>query len=179
MYDKDGNINNNTNLKILGGKARSRGAELDITGNPTPNLSLVGGVSYNHAEYVKTPDTKGSFVEGERIVRTPAVTANASIFYTLPQYVKGLRLGVTAFYTGDRLAGWNNTKYPATNQQNRIVKLKDFTTLDFSIGYQFKKLSIMGKVGNLFDVVDYNVHENYSVNPITPRNFYVTLNYKL
>ena len=179
MYDKDGNINNNTNLKILGGKARSRGAELDITGNPTPNLSLVGGVSYNHAEYVKTPDTKGSFVEGERIVRTPAVTANASIFYTLPQYVKGLRLGVTAFYTGDRLAGWNNTKYPATNQQNRIVKLKDFTTLDFSVGYQFKKLSIMGKVGNLFDVVDYNVHENYSVNPITPRNFYVTLNYKL
>ena len=179
MYDKDGNINNNTNLKILGGKARSRGAELDITGNPTPNLSLIGGVSYNHAEYVKTPDTKGSFVEGERIVRTPAVTANASVFYTLPQYIKGLRIGLTAFYTGDRLAGWNNTKYPATNQQNRIVKLKDFTTIDFSVGYQFKKLSIMGKVGNLFDVVDYNVHENYSVNPITPRNFYVTLNYKL
>lgn len=179
IYDKDGNINSNTNLKILGGKARSRGAELDITGNPTPNLSLIGGVSYNHAEYVKTPDTKGSFVEGERIVRTPAVTANASIFYTLPKYVKGLRLGVTAFYTGDRLAGWNNTKYPAANQQNRIVKLDDFTTVDFSVGYQFKKISIQGKVANIFDVVDYNVHENYSVNPITPRNFYLTINYKL
>lgn len=179
IYDKDGNLNSNSSLKFLSGKSRSRGVELDITGNPSPSLSLTGGVSYNHATYLKTPDTKGSFVEGERIVRTPAVTANASVFYTLPTYVKGLKIGMTAFYTGDRLAGWNNTKYPVANQQNRIVKLKDFTTVDFSLGYQFKKVLIQGKIGNLFDVVDYNVHENYSVNPITPRNFYLTINYKL
>ena len=163
IYDKDGNLNNNSSLKFLSGKSRSKGVELDITGNPTPYLSLIGGVSYNYAEYVKTPDTKGSFVEGERIVRTPAVTANASVFYTLPKYVKGLKLGVSAFYTGDRLAGWNNTKYPAANQVNRIVKLGGFTTVDFSVGYQFKKFLVQGKVGNLFDVVDYNIHENYSV----------------
>ena len=179
IYDKDGNLNNNPSLKFLSGKSRSKGVELDITGNPTPYLSLIGGVSYNHAEYIKTPDTKGSFVEGERIVRTPAITANASVFYTLPKYVKGLKLGVSAFYTGDRLAGWNNTKYPAANQVNRIVELGGFTTVDFSVGYQFKKFLVQGKVGNLFDVVDYNIHENYSVNPITPRNYYLTVSYKL
>lgn len=179
IYDKDGNLNNNPSLKFLSGKSRSKGVELDITGNPTPYLSLIGGVSYNHAEYVKTPDTKGSFVEGERIVRTPAITANASVFYTLPKYVKGLKLGVSAFYTGDRLAGWNNTKYPAANQVNRIVELGGFTTVDFSVGYQFKKFLVQGKVGNLFNVVDYNIHENYSVNPITPRNYYLTVSYKL
>ncbi len=179
IYDKDGNLNSNSNLKFLSGKARSRGVELDITGNPTPNLSIIGGVSYNNATYVKTPDTKGSFVEGERIVRTPAVTANNSIFYTLPRYIKGLKIGLTAFYTGDRLAGWNNTKYPSSNQQDRIIRLKDYTTVDFSVGYQYKKVLIQGKIGNLFDTVDYNIHENYSVNPITPRNFYLTINYKL
>lgn len=179
IYDKEGNLNNNPSLKFLSGKSRSNGVELDITGNPTPYLSLIGGVSYNHAEYIKTPDTKGSFVEGERIVRTPAITANASVFYTLPKYVKGLKLGVSAFYTGDRLAGWNNTKYPAANQVNRIVELGGFTTVDFSVGYQFKKFLVQGKVGNLFNVIDYNVHENYSVNPITPRNYYLTVSYKL
>lgn len=179
IFDKDGNLNNNTSLKFLAGRSRSRGAELDITGNPNANLSLIGGVSYNHAVFVKTPDTKGSFVEGERLTRTPAVTANASVFYTLPHSIKGLRIGVTAFYTGDRLAGINNTKFPPANQQNRIVKLEDFVTVDFSLGYQFKKIMVQGKIGNLFDVVDYNVHENYSVNPITPRNFYLTLSYRL
>lgn len=179
FFDKDGNLNSNSSLKFLSGKARSRGVELDITGNPTPNLSLIGGVSYNNAFYVKTPDTKGSFVEGERIVKTPAITANSSVFYTLPKYIKGLKIGLTIFYTGNRLAGWNNTKYPATNQQNRIVKIKDYTTVDFSLGYQYKKFLIQGKIGNLFGTVDYNIHENYSVNPITPRNYYLTINYKL
>ncbi len=170
----------NVNYRELTGKTRSQGVELDITGNPTPNLSINAGYSYNYMTYLDTPNTDGSFVEGERLVRTPANTANASIFYTLPQYIKGLRIGLTAFYTGERLAGWNNLKDANGNQKtNRMYKIGDFTTVDFSVGYQFKKLSIMGKVGNLFDVVDYNVHENYSVNPITPRNFYVTINYKL
>lgn len=179
LFDKDGNENNNSNLKFLAGQSRSQGVELDFTGNPSPSLSLLGGVSYNHAQFLKTPDTKGSFVEGERITRTPTVTANASVFYTLPKYVKGLKLGLTAFYTGDRLAGWNNTKYPAANQVNRIVKLGGFTTIDFSLGYQYKRFLFQGKVGNILDVIDYNVHENYSVNPITPRNLYFTLSYKL
>jgi iron complex outermembrane receptor protein len=91
-----------------------------------------------------------------------------------------LKIGLSAFYTGNRLAGWNNLKDANGNQKtNRMYEIGDYTTVDFSIGYQAKKFSIMGKIGNLFDVVDYNVHENYSVNPITPRNFYLTINYKL
>jgi hypothetical protein len=83
-------------------------------------------------------------------------------------------------YTGERLAGWNNLKDSNGNPKtNRMYEIGDFTTVDFTIGYQFKKFNIQGRLGNIFDVVDYNVHENYSVNPITPRNFYLTFNYKL
>ena len=177
--DKNGNINGDTNIKEMTGATRSRGIELDVTGNPTPNLSINAGYAYNNMVYTDTPDSEGSFVEGERLVRTPVNTANASIFYTLPKYVKGLKLGFTAFYTGDRLAGWNNLKDKNGNPKtNRMYEIGDFTTVDFTIGYQFKKFNVQGRLGNIFDVVDYNVHENYSVNPITPRNFYLTFNYK-
>jgi len=161
--------------RIYAGNIRSRGIELDITGNPTKNLSLIGGVSYNNAVYTKTPDN--GFVEDQRLVRTPAFTTNASVFYTFTNFAKGLKIGASAFYTGDRKAGWNDVK--GQKQVTRMIDVNGFTTVDFSAGYDWKKFSIQGKVGNLFDTVNYNVHENYSVNPITPRNFYFTLTYKL
>ncbi|WP_418124857.1 TonB-dependent siderophore receptor [Chryseobacterium sp. PTM-20240506] len=161
--------------KVYAGNIRSRGVELDITGNPTKYLSLIGGISYNNTVYTKTPDN--GFVEDQRLVRTPALTANASIFYTFTDFAKGLKLGATAFYTGKRQAGWNDVK--GQLQQTRMIDINGFTTVDISVGYSWNKFSIQGKVGNLFDVINYNVHENYSVNPITPRNYYFTLTYRL
>ncbi|MCL1662959.1 TonB-dependent receptor [Elizabethkingia ursingii] len=175
-----GQPNSDPNMKEFAGKMRSRGVELDITGNPSKNLSLIGGISYNNSVYLDTPDTFG-YVENQRIVRTPATTANFSAFYTLPKYIKGLKVGASLYYIGDRLAGWNDTK--ATNNTrngvSRIFTLKDYTTFALSLGYDWRKFSIQAKVNNLFDTVNYNVHENYSVNPIAPRNYYFTLTYRL
>lgn len=175
--------NNDSLIKEFAGKMRSRGVELDITGNPTENLSIIGGFSYNNSVYLDTPDNFG-YVENQRLVRTPATTANASVFYKFTHFAKGLKVGVGAYFIGDRLAGWNDTKngsngLNARNGISRSFPLKDYTTVMISAGYEWKKFSIQGKVGNLFDVVNYNVHENYSVNPITPRNYYFTLTYRL
>lgn len=179
-FNEQGNLNTNTNIKELTGKTRSRGVELDITGNPLANLSIIAGYSYNHMTYLETPDTLNSFIEGERIVRTPLNTANASVFYTFDNYVKGLKIGATAFYTGNRFGGWNNQKDASGNQKtDRMIPLTDFTQVDFSVAYQYKKFLLQGKLGNVFNVLNYTVHENYSVNPIMPRNFYLTLTYKL
>jgi iron complex outermembrane recepter protein len=179
-FNDQGNVNTNTNIKELTGKTRSRGVELDITGNPLANLSIIAGYSYNHMTYLETPNTLNSFIEGERIVRTPLNTANASVFYTFDRYVKGLKIGATAFYTGNRFGGWNNQKDANGNQKtDRIIPLTDFTQVDFSVAYQYKKFLIQGKLGNAFNVLNYTVHENYSVNPVMPRNVYVTLTYKL
>ncbi|GEN75948.1 TonB-dependent siderophore receptor [Chryseobacterium hagamense] len=168
-----------TNLKEFAGKMRSRGAELDITGNPTENISIIGGFSYNNSVYIDTPE-KG-YVENQRLVRTPATTANASVFYKFTNYAKGLKVGAGIYYIGDRIAGWNDTKSTNTSRNNvsRMFDLKDYTTVSLSLGYEWSKFSVQAKVGNLFDVINYNVHENYSVNPITPRNYYFTLTYKL
>ncbi|ROI00731.1 TonB-dependent siderophore receptor [Chryseobacterium daecheongense] len=179
----NGSANSDSFFKEFAGKMRSRGVELDITGNPMEGLSIIGGFSYNNSVYLDTPNTFG-YVEKQRLVRTPATTANASVFYTFQKFVKGLKVGASAYYIGDRLAGWNDTKtgansLAARNGVSRVFELKDYTTVALSLGYEWKKFSIQGKVGNLFDVVNYNVHENYSVNPITPRNYYFTLTYKL
>ena len=64
-------------------------------------------------------------------------------------------------------------------QHSRMLEVKDYTNVDLSLEKKKKKFLIQGKLGNIFDVENYNVHENYSVNPITPRNFYFTLTYKL
>ena len=177
---KNGLPNSDSNFKEFAGKMRSQGVELDITGNPYPNLSIIGGISYNHSVYLDTPADFG-YVENQRLVRTPSTTANASVFYTFEKYVKGLKLGASANFVGDRIAGWNDTKetLDSRNGVSRFLEVGNYVTAAISAGYEWQKFSVMGKVGNLFDTVDYNYHENYSVNPITPRNFYVTLTYKL
>ncbi|SDH59683.1 iron complex outermembrane recepter protein [Chryseobacterium taeanense] len=183
LNDAGQQLDPNGLIKDFAGKMRSRGVELDITGNPTENLSIIGGFSYNNSVYLDTPEAFG-YVENQRLVRTPATTANASVFYKFTKYVPGLKLGAGVYYIGDRIAGWNDTKtgnnsLASRNGISRMFELKDYTTVSLSVGYEWKKFMLQGKVGNLFDVVNYNVHENYSVNPITPRNYYLTLTYKL
>ncbi|WP_187477563.1 TonB-dependent siderophore receptor [Amniculibacterium sp. G2-70] len=172
-------VSPDSNLKEFAGKMRSRGVELDITGNPTRNISIIGGISYNNTVYVDTPE-KG-YVENQRLVRTPATTANASVFYSFDGTLKGLKTGIGAYFTGDRMAGWNDSKSQDISRAGvtRLMPLSDYTTFSFSLGYEWKKLTLQAKLNNIFDVVNYNVHENYSVNPIAPRNFYFTLSYKL
>lgn len=183
LDDKGNSVDPTGLTKDFAGKMRSRGVELDITGNPNENLSIIGGFSYNNSVYLDTPEIFG-YVENQRLVRTPATTANASVFYKFTRFVPGLKIGAGAYFIGSRLAGWNDTKTGSNSLQqrngiSRIFELSDYTTVSLSAGYEWKKFMIQAKVGNLFDVVNYNVHENYSVNPITPRNYYFTLTYRL
>ncbi len=180
-FRADGSVNSDSTIKEYIGKLDSKGFEVDITGNPTPQLSIIGGFSYNHSVYKDTPNTLNAYVEDQRLVRTPATTANLSAFYKFNNKLQGLKVGAGIYYVGNRFAGWNDTKATLTSRSNvtRMFEVDSYVTVSLSAGYEWKKFSIQGKVGNLFDTVNYNVHENYSVNPITPRNFYFTLTYKL
>ncbi|WPO77176.1 TonB-dependent siderophore receptor [Flavobacterium sp. KACC 22761] len=190
-FRADGTPNTDTTIKTLGGGTKSKGVEIDITARPLEGLSIIGGYSYNDMRYVNTSGTNGSFVEGDRVVRTPQNTANLSFFYTLPTGVlKGLSFGAIANYIGDRLAGWNDDyvwteNKPATNPKTYTITIRDrdiplegYTTIDASLGYTWKKFSILCKLSNITNELNYTVHENYSVNPIAPRQFMTSLRYK-
>ena len=178
-YLKNGDANSNSLIKELTGETTSDGVEVDIAAHPVQGMNIIAGYSYNNMRYTKTDSAGSNFVEGQRLVNSPAHTANASLFYTFSgKYLKGLKLGATAVYIGDRVAGWNNTFANRNAGIDRRIPIKGYTTLDLTAGYNWKNFSLLAKVTNLFNELNYIVHENYSVNPIAPRQFLATLAYR-
>ncbi|RFZ84294.1 TonB-dependent siderophore receptor [Mucilaginibacter terrenus] len=173
--------NTNTNIKVLSGQTKSDGVELDIAGHPVKGLDVLAGYSYTNARYTKTSTVPGSNIAGQPLLNVPKHTANASIFYNfLDGSLRGFKVGTSVYYLGNREAGFANVVPPVGQPQaaSRLVHVPHFTTVDASLGYTYKKLSIIGKISNIGDVLNWNVHENYSVNPIAPRQFLTTLTYK-
>jgi iron complex outermembrane receptor protein len=183
-FKADGSNNTDSSIKVLSGETKSKGVEIDIIAKPMEGLNITAGYSYNDMRYTKTSGINGSFVVGDRLVRTPANTANLSLFYTLPSgALKGFSFGTLANYIGNRLGGWNNqiVVNPTTGAvtvNDREIPLEGYTTIDLSAGYEWKQFSILCKLSNVANVLNYTVHENYSVNPIAPRQVMATLKYK-
>lgn len=161
--------------KEFTGATQSDGLEFDLSGSLAKGLNFIAGYAYNYMRFTSTLANTGN-VENVRLVGTTKNTANATLFYTVQNgLVKNLKLGASVFYTGDRNGGWNNTKNGTTD---RIIPLKAFTTIDLSAGYTWSRFSLLGKLSNITNELNYFVHENYSVNPIPPRQFLTTLSYK-
>lgn len=164
--------------KEFTGKTASDGVELDLAGEIIPGLNVMAGYAYNYMRYIETLPKTGT-VEDVRLVGTTANTGNATIFYTIQKgSLRKLKIGASAFYTGKHNAGWNNTKTNVADGVDRLIPVDPFTTIDASLGYSIGKLSLLAKFSNITNAFSYYVHENYSVNPIPPRNFTTTLSYK-
>ena len=184
IYKADGTLNINPidpNLRELSGETKSKGIEIDVTARPIVGLGINAGYSYNDMRYEKTSGLNGSPIAGNRLARTPANTANLSFFYTLQTGIlKGMSLGAIGNYIGKRVGGWNN-QYDSTRPNgiwDREIPLEGYTTIDVSAGYEWKKFSILCKLSNVTNELNYTVHENYSVNPIAPRQVLTSLKYK-
>ena len=176
--DQFGQPNGNTNLKELSGETTSDGVDLDVSGSFSRGFYFNTGYAYNFMRYTNAGTTKGSPLNGERLTNNPAHTANASIFYTFDRPgLRGLKLGASAFYTGQRLGGNNNT-VGQDGGFNRLISLSGFTTVDLSAGYAYQRFSILAKVSNLTNELNYLVHDRYSINPIPPRQFLTTVAYR-
>ncbi len=168
------NANTYTYIKELAGKVASTGVELDFVARPIPNLSLMAGYSYNETKYV----TSNTYVAGSLLKYNPNHTANMSANYGFSEgKVKGLQLGVTSVYIGDRQAG-RYTRIQVANDAYQLILLPAYTQIDGTIGYTYKSVALRVKIGNILDTYSYNVHDDNSVNPIAPRNFLVGLGYK-
>lgn len=180
-FDANGNINTNNQVKSLSGETTSKGFEIDITYKPLVDFNINAGYSYNDMRYTETSGLTGSFIEGDRLTRTPQHTANLSFFYKLPSGMfKNLSFGAIGNYTGNRVAGWNNQINPTypNGIYDREIPLNGYTSIDASVGYDWKNISILCKLSNITNELNYTVHENYSVNPIAPRQVMTSIRYK-
>ena len=174
---------NNTAYRMLSGQTTSDGFEVDLNGSFSENFYFIAGYGYNNARYTKTSGLLSSNIEGERLVVNPKQTANGSLFYTFPNTIfKGIKLGASVFYTGDRLAGFNSVYQKNSSNQlvinNRTIPVGGFTTLDLTAGYSWHKISLLAAITNVTNTLNYLIHDNYSITPIPPRQFITTLSYK-
>ena len=71
------------------GRVRSQGVELDVAGNLTDSLSLIGSYAYTDARVVDDPDNKGKEM-------TNVARHTASLFLTQ-------NTGSPGFYSGDEV----------------------------------------------------------------------------
>lgn len=177
-FKLDGTPNTDTNVRELTGQTTSDGLEVDFTGNLSKNFFFITGYGYNYMRYTRSANVKGAPVLGERLTNNPAHTANATVFYTLDRTaLRGLKLGASAFYTGARFGGNNNT-VGQTPEFSRLIPLSGFTTFDLTAGYTYQHVSLLVKVSNLTNTLNYLIHDRYSIMPIPPRQLLTTLTYK-
>ncbi|MEX8549082.1 MAG: TonB-dependent siderophore receptor [Mucilaginibacter sp.] len=178
QLDRNGKPNAISTIREFSGETTSDGFDLDINGTISKNFYFITGYGHNYIRYTKTGNTTGSYTVGERLVNSPANTFNGSLFYTFDlNALRGLRLGASAFYTGSRFGGYNNT-VNQPQKYSRLIPLSGFTTVDLSAGYAYKRFSLLGKVSNIGNTLNYLIHDNYSITPIAPRQFLTTLSYK-
>ncbi|HET9502697.1 MAG TPA: TonB-dependent receptor [Hymenobacter sp.] len=173
----------------MAGQVTSKGLEVDVQTKPYLGWSVLAGYSYNNTAYTGS----NLYAEGSRLRYAPAHTANASVFYNFSSlaasgFLRGLSLGTTGYYVGDRLAGRNNRLLdPSTGkpwtaakpEPFQLIALPNYFQLDASIGYSYQRFTLRAKAANLLGKLSYNVHDDNSVNPIAPRNYSTTLSFRL
>ncbi len=159
----------------LAGEVTSKGVEIDIQSKPIQGFTFLAGYSFNETKYTKS----NTYIVGSKLRYNPAHTANFSVYYNFAENtnLKGLNLGASVFYIGERVAG-RSTRLTVANDTYRLIPLPDFAQVDVSAGYTLGNISLRLKVSNLFDVLSYYVHDDNSVNPIAPRQFVGTISYK-
>ncbi len=112
-----------TNRFTANGLARYRGAELSLSGEVAPNLSVIGSALVLDARQLNAANA-ATF--GRRPENTSRHTLSAFAEYRVPA-VKGLALSAGAFYTGPR---------PVDNQNQGSIG--GYTTYTAGLSYRFK-----------------------------------------
>jgi iron complex outermembrane receptor protein len=169
------NSNSYSYIKVLTGEVRSQGIELDITGNPVKGLTMLAGYSYNETKFLNSD----YYISGSQLRYNPKNTANLSANYELTSgKLKGINIGFISTYFGERYAG-RSTRTQVANDNRQLIYLQDFIQVDATLGYTYKQFRISTKLSNVFNELNYNVHDDNSLNPIAPRNYSVALNYKI
>ena len=141
----DGDSNPGTIIYSNAGQVRSRGVELDLTGQLSERWSLIGSYAFTDAEVTKDPELKG-----KRLQNVARHSGSLSAVYDYGSLFGGdrLRLGAGARYVGERAGNASND-----------FDLPAYTVADAFASYETQldehKVRLQLNVKNLFDRVYY------------------------
>jgi iron complex outermembrane receptor protein len=130
-----------TTIYSAAGEVRSRGLEMDLTGQLSDHWSMIGSYAYTDAEVTEDPDYKG-----KRLQNVAKNSGSLSVVYDFGSVIGGdqLRVGAGARYVGER----------AGNAVNDF-DLPSYTVADAFATYDTRvegqKVKFQLNVKNLFD----------------------------
>ncbi|WP_273820769.1 TonB-dependent siderophore receptor [Pseudomonas asplenii] len=157
-----------TTFKVAAGEVRSRGFDLNVTGNLTPQWRMIGGYAYVDAEVTK--DT--TIPKGTRLMNIPRSSFSLLNVYEFQEgALKGLGLGVGGKYVAERAGQTAATGF----------SMGSYTVVDLLGFYKVnEKVRLNLDVKNLLDR-DYEegAFGNVYAYPGAPRTVQVGVSYTL
>lgn len=157
-----------TNTSRAMGKARSQGFDLQLTGQVTEAVRVIGAFAYIDAEVTKGDK---AIPAGSRILGVAKRSGSLLGMYEFQDGVlRGSDLGAAFTYVGDR-SGEAGTRF----------ELPAYHTVDLLAHYKATQNVTVGlNLNNLFDEKYYErSYSNYWINPGEPRNLTVSLTLSL
>jgi iron complex outermembrane recepter protein len=129
---------NNSLFSVQTGKQRSRGVELDISGEISPGWNIITGYAYTDARILED----NSFDVGNRLENAPEHSFNFWTTYQIQQgSLRGLGFGLGLFFVGERQGNLGNT-----------FSLPSYLRTDASIFYKRDRFNAAINIKNLFDI---------------------------
>jgi len=128
----------NPGFSIQTGEQRSRGIELDLTGEILPGWNIFVGYAYTNAEITND----NTFTVGNSLNNVPEHSFNLWTTYEIQSgSLQGLGFGVGLFYVGERQGDLANT-----------FELPSYLRTDVAIFYRRNQFRAAINVRNLFDI---------------------------
>lgn len=157
-----------TDTKRAIGKARSQGFDLQLTGQLTDAVRVIGAFAYIDAEVTKGDQDVPT---GSRILGVAKRSGSLLGVYEFQDgALRGSDVGAAFTYVGDR-----------SGEAGKSFELPAYHTVDLLAHYKASDNVTVGlNLNNLFDEKYYErSYSNYWVNPGEPRNFTVSLTLNL
>ena len=130
-----------SNYQVAAGEARSRGFDISVAGNITPQWRVIGGYAYVDAEV--TESSSASMPTGTRLANVPHHSFNLLDTYEFAEGpLAGLGVGMGVKYVGDRKGGATSTAFD----------MDAYTTVDLLAYYPLtERVRLNLNLNNLFD----------------------------
>jgi len=114
----------NTNKNIAAGKVRSQGFDLQLAGQLTDNLRIIGAYAFIDTKVLKGTETGATAQKGAKLANTPQHNASLMAVY---QFEEGSNIGATVSHVGER---------NGVTQRKGALKLPAYTTVDLLSRWQ-------------------------------------------
>lgn len=150
--------------------AESKGVEADIQFNPFKNLQIIAGYAYNEAVFKNYTTSASADLTGKYLRNAPNTMANLWANYTISKgFIKGLGFSLGGNYVG-----------ASYTDNDNIYVLPEYKVVNAGLFYSFKSARIGLNINNaLGEVYVPTVINNTQFYPGTPRNYMVSIRYKI